>query len=76
MANDFPQFYYKNDPSLVEELLIDYGQIKAQRDALLAALHALRNEAMHYRNTGVGVQFLNDAIAKADTLIFAQAKGE
>ena len=73
MANDFPQFYYKNDPSLVEELLIDYGQIKAQRDALLAALHALRND---YRNTGVGVQFLNDAIAKADTLIFAQAKGE
>ena len=41
----------------------------AAAPAMYEALAKLRLEAIHYRNTGVGVQFLNDAIDQAETAI-------
>ena len=37
--------------------------------AMYEALAKLRLEAIHYRNTGVGKQFLNEAIAQAEQAI-------
>jgi hypothetical protein len=41
----------------------------AAAPAMYEALAKLRLEAIHYRNTGVGVQFLNKAIAQAEHAI-------
>ena len=41
----------------------------AAAPAMYEALAKLRLEAIHYRNTGVGVQFLNEAIAQAEHAI-------
>ena len=41
----------------------------AAAPAMYEALAKLRLEAIHYRNTGVGVQFLNEAIAQAEQAI-------
>ena len=41
----------------------------AAAPAMYEALAKLRLEAIHYRNTGVGKQFLNEAIAQAEQAI-------
>ena len=41
----------------------------AAAPAMYEALAKLRLEAIHYRNTGVGVQFLNHAIDQAELAI-------
>lgn len=43
-------------------------------EALVEALSKLRLEAMHYRNTGVGVQFLNAALENAGNVV-SKARG-
>ena len=45
------------------------ARLYAAAPAMYEALAKLRLEAIHYRNTGVGVQFLNEAIAQAEHAI-------
>ena len=45
------------------------ARLIAAAPAMYEALAKLRLEAIHYRNTGVGKQFLNEAIAQAEQAI-------
>ncbi len=45
------------------------GNLIAAAPAMYEALAKLRLEAIHYRNTGVGVQFLNAALDQAEDAI-------
>jgi hypothetical protein len=55
--------------------IAEIDRLRAINTQLLQALGRLRLEAIHYRNTGIGQQFLNEAITAADAAIRA-AKGE
>ena len=46
-----------------------HATLIAAAPAMYEALAKLRLEAIHYRNTGVGKQFLNEAIAQAEQAI-------
>ena len=67
--------YNSQDRYLIAQVHAGFTQSQANANLIAAApamyeaLAKLRLEAIHYRNTGVGVQFLNEAIAQAEQAI-------
>ena len=59
---------YENGCECFSEIR-ENAHLIAAAPAMYEALAKLRLEAIHYRNTGVGVQFLNEAIAQAEHAI-------
>lgn len=51
------------------QINVGNAHLIAAAPAMYEALAKLRLEAIHYRNTGVGVQFLNAAIDRAEVAI-------
>ncbi len=43
-----------------------------QHTAVVEALRSLRLEAIHYKNTGVGKQFLEASIERAEKVLLSQ----
>ena len=62
-------FAGSNNKEFVVELYEDARLLETAAPAMYEALAKLRLEAIHYRNTGVGVQFLNAAIDRAEVAI-------
>jgi len=59
---------YENGCECFSEIRAN-SHLIAAAPAMYEALAKLRLEAIHYRNTGVGVQFLNAAIDQAEVAI-------